>query len=80
MTVSSSGKYIGYWLRMETGTAMIPIADIFNMIPKVRGTGIHLKVDEEQWRITRGSKRQAGGSGPLAHYMSKLKRIDTPHT
>ena len=63
--------------------------DIFNIIQKdfVRNTdtdtGIHLKVDEEQWRITRGSNRQAGGSGPLrplAHNLSKLKRTDAPHT
>ena len=29
--------------------------------PEVRDIGTHLKVDEEQWRIARGSKRQAGG-------------------
>ena len=48
--------------------------------PEVRDTGIHLKVDEEQWKITQGSKRQAGGSGPLAHYLSRLRRTDSPHT
>ena len=29
------------------------------IIQKVHDTGIHLKVDEEQWKITQGSKRQA---------------------
>ena len=33
--------------------------DIFNIIQKVQDTVIHLEVDEGQWKITRGSKRQA---------------------
>ena len=33
--------------------------DIFNIIQKVQDTVIHLEVDEEQWKITQGSKRQA---------------------
>ena len=33
--------------------------DIFNIIQKVQDTGIHLEVDEEQWKITQGSKKQA---------------------
>ena len=45
---SSSGNYIGYRLRIETGTERMSIVDIFNIIPKVRDTDIHLKVDEEQ--------------------------------
>ena len=55
--------------------------DIFNIIQKVRETGICLEVDEEQCRITRGSERQVGGYGPLgllAHYLPKLKRTDGP--
>ena len=32
--------------------------DIFNIIQKVQDTVIHLEVDEEQWKITQGSKRQ----------------------
>ena len=40
------------------------VADIFNIIQTVRDTVIHLNVDEEQWRIARGSKRQASGYGP----------------
>ena len=36
-----------------------PDVDIFNIIQKVQDTGIHLEVDEEQWKITQGSKRQA---------------------
>ena len=31
---SSSGKYIGYRLRIETGTERMSIVDIFNIIPK----------------------------------------------
>ena len=49
---------------MLDGAERTIIADIFNIIQKVRDTGIHLKVDEEQWKITRGSKRQASGYGP----------------
>ena len=48
--------------------------------PEVQDTVIHLKVDEEQWRIARGSKRQAGGYGPHAHYLSGLRYTDAPHT
>ena len=33
--------------------------DIFNVIQKVQDTVVHLEVDEEQWKITQGSKRQA---------------------
>ena len=40
--------------------------DIFNIIQKVQDTVIHLEVDEEQWEITQGSKRQAGRIGFLA--------------
>ena len=32
--------------------------DIF-IIQKVQDTVIHLEVDEEQWKVTQGSKRQA---------------------
>ena len=35
------------------------MVDIFNIIQQARDTGIHLEVDEEQWKITQGSKRQA---------------------
>ena len=48
-TVSGRDKYIGYGLRIETGTEMTPmIVDIFTIIHQVRDTDIHLKVDEEQ--------------------------------
>ena len=57
------------------------IVDISDIIEQVRDTGIHLKVDDEQkWRITRGSKRQAGGTGSLAHCLSWLRQTDAPHT
>ena len=36
-----------------------PNVDIFNIIQIVQDTVIHLEVDEEQWKITQGSKRQA---------------------
>ena len=59
---------------------MTTIVDIFDIIQTVQNTGIHLKVDEEQWRIARESKRQAGGSRPLAHYPSRLRCTDGPYT
>ena len=33
--------------------------DIFNIIQIVQDTVIHLEVDEEQWKITQGYKKQA---------------------
>ena len=47
-TASDSGKYIGFGLRIETGTERATIVDIFDTIQTVRNTGIHLKVDEQQ--------------------------------
>ena len=44
---------------METRTKRTHDVDIFNVIQKVQDTVIHLEVDEEQWKITQGSKRQA---------------------
>ena len=38
---------MGYGLRIENKTKRAPIVDI-NIVPKVRDTGIHLKVPEEQ--------------------------------
>ena len=73
----------GMGLRIETGVERTTIVlDILNIIQKVRDTGIHLKVrvDEERWRIARGNKRQAGGSGPIAHFLSRLRRTDAPYT
>ena len=65
---SSSGKYIGFGLKIETGTERTTIiVDIFNIVQKVRDTDIHLKVDEEQWKITQESKRKQlklSGYGP----------------
>ena len=52
--------------------------DIFNIIQKVQDTVIHLEVDEEQWKITQGSKRQAQWVwSPRA--MSCLRLPDTPY-
>ena len=36
-----------------------PDVDIFKLVRKEQDIGIHLEVDEEQWKITQGSKRQA---------------------
>ena len=60
MTANDSGEYIGFGLRIETGTERATIVDIFNTLQTVRSTSIHLKVlaDEEQWRIAQGYKRQ----------------------
>ena len=44
---------------IETRTKRTHDVDIFNVIQKVQATVIHLEVDEEQWKITEGSKRQA---------------------
>ena len=54
--------------------------DIFNIIQKVQDTVIHLEVDEEQWEITQGSKRQAKITGFLAKCLSGLRHTDAPHT
>ena len=54
--------------------------DIFNIIQKVQDTVIHLEIDEEQWEITQGSKRQAGRAGFLAQYLSGLRHTDAPDT
>ena len=52
--------------------------DIFNIIQKVQDTVIHLEVDEEQWKITQGSQRQAKYVwSPRA--VSCLRLPDTPH-
>ena len=48
------------------------------IIQKVQALVIHLKVDEEQWEITPGSKRQAKCVwSPRA--MPDLRLLDTPH-
>ena len=55
-----------------------PDVDIFNISQNVQDTVIHLEVDEEQWAITQGSKRQARWVwSPRA--MSGLRLPDTPH-
>ena len=60
-------------------TIIMYLVDIF-IIQKVQDTVIHLKVDEEQWEITQGSKRQAERTGFLAQYLSGLRPTDAPHT
>ena len=47
-TPSGGGKYIGFGLRIETGTERTTIVDIFDIIQQVRDTGIYLKVDDER--------------------------------
>ena len=59
---------MGFGSRIETGTERTTVVEIFDIVQTVRDTDIHLKVDEEQWRIARESKRQVGGSGPLTRY------------
>ena len=49
-TAGGSGKYLGLGLSIETGLEKTTIVDIFDIIQKVRDTGIHLKIDEEQWK------------------------------
>ena len=43
------------------------------MIQKVQDTVIYLEVDEEQWEIIQGSKRQVERTGFLAQYLSGLR-------
>ena len=40
--------YIGFGLRIETGAERTTMMDIFDIIQRVRDTGIHLKIDDEQ--------------------------------
>ena len=77
-TPSGIGKYIGFGLRIATEAERTTIVDTFDIIQQVRDIGIHLKVDEEQWKTTQGSKRQAKWVwSPRA--MSGLRLPDTPH-
>ena len=55
-----------------------PGVDIFNIIQKVQDTGIHLEVDEEQWKITQGCQRQAQCVWS-PRTMSGLRLPDTPY-
>ena len=64
---------------IETRTGRTMMWIIF-MIQKVQDTVIHLEVDEEQWEITQGSKRQAERTGFLAQSLSGLRHTDAPHT
>ena len=52
-TLSGSGKYIGFGLRVEKGAERTTIVDIFDIIQKVQDTVIHLKVDERMAYHTR---------------------------
>ena len=54
-----------------------PDVDIFNIVQKVQDTGIHLEVDEEQWKITQRSKGQAKWVWS-PRTMSGLRLPDTP--
>ena len=76
-TASGGCKCIGIGLRIETRTEGATIVDIFHTVQTVRNTGIHLRVDEGQWRIVQGSKRQSGGSWPLAA-VARLFHPDNP--
>ena len=55
-----------------------PDVDIFNIIQNVQDTVIRLEVDEEQRKITQGSKRQAKWVWS-PRTMSGLRLPDTPH-
>ena len=47
-------------------------ADMFNLNQNnSHNTSVHLKVDEEPWRIAQGSKRQASGYGPHVRNLSQ---------
>ena len=55
-----------------------PDVDIFNISQNVQDIVIHLEVDEEQWAITQGSKRQARWVWS-PRTMSGLRLPDTHH-
>ena len=62
---------------IETRTKRTHDVDI-NIIQKVQDTVIHLEVDEEQWKITQGSKRQVKWVwSPRTMPVQRLP--DTPH-
>ena len=67
------------WVKDSNEDGEDPDVDIFNIIQKVQDdTGIHLEVDEEQWKITQGSKRQAKWVW-FPRTMSGLRFPATPH-
>ena len=69
---------MGYGLRIEIRTWRTTIVDIFDIIQKEQDTGIHLKVDEEQWKITQEVRGKQVGMVPTCA-MSGLRLPDTPH-
>ena len=90
-TPSGSGEYRGFGLRIETGAERQdhhhhhrrylrhnkPASTRHRYSPESRGKA-------NKWRITRGSKRQARGTGSLAdaihqYYLSGLRHTDAPH-
>ena len=67
--------------RTEWTTNMnVDVFNIYNPEEVQEDSGIHLRVEKEQWGIARGSTRRAGGYGPLARYLSGLRHVDAPHT
>ena len=73
---NDNDNYIGFGSRVRDGTQRTTIiADVFKITQNVRDTSIHLKVDEEQWRVAQGSERHVGGWGTLANYLSGLGHI-----
>ena len=64
---------------IETSTAEDHDDENLHDPETVQDAGIHLEVDEEQWAITQGSKRQARWVWS-PRTMSGLRLPDTPHT
>ena len=65
---------------VETRIKRTHDVDILNVIQKVQDTVIHLEVDEEQWKITQGSKRQAKWVwSPRTMSGLRLPDTGTPH-
>ena len=73
-----SGKYNMIWVQEGNENREDPDVDIFNIIQIVQDTVMHLEVDEEQWKITQGSKRQARWVWS-PRPMSGLRLPDTSH-
>ena len=75
-TASSSAKYVGFGLRIRSGTESTTVAGVLNiMIQKSPDSGIHLNVDEEQWRVTQETKRLVGEEPFIQIYLSGLLHI-----
>ena len=76
---TSSNNKDKYNTIIETRTAEDHDDENLHNPETVQDAVIHLEVDEEQYAITQGGKRQAERTGFLAPYLSGLRHTDAPH-